>query len=57
MKIKSLYVLGVLTLLIFLPLIVFSCNPCSFGDDDPGPERDTVVARKKSSVRSNKKKN
>ena len=57
MKIKSFDVLGVLTLLIFLPLIVFSCNPCSFGDDDPGPEDDTVVARKKSSVRSSKKKN
>ena len=57
MKIKSFDILGVLTLLIFLPLIVFSCNPCSFGDDDPGPEDDTVVARQMSSVRSSKKKN
>ena len=56
MKIKHFDLLGVLTLLIFLPLMVFSCQPCSFGEDDPGPEKDIPVAKRRSSVRSSKKK-
>ena len=56
MKIKPFDLLGVLTLLIFLPLIVFSCGPCSFGEGDPGPDKDTPILRQGSSVRSGMKK-
>ena len=56
MKIKPFDLLGVFTLLIFLPLIAFSCPPCSFGEGDPGPENDKVIARRISSVGSSKKK-
>ena len=56
MKMKPFDLLGVLTLLIFLPLIVFSCPPCSFGEGDPGPDNDRVIARRISSAGSSKKK-
>ena len=56
MIVKFFEVLGVFTLLIFLPHIVFSCKPkpCIFGDDDPGPNNDIFIARRISSLGSSK---